>query len=144
MRDRAADRAARADRQVPHPLRRFSEQRDPPRDEGRELDRPLSRHRAEPDLSVTLLDVREARDPVQVHERRGTAQAEVEERHQALAAREDLRVAPVAAEQRERLVEARGGVVVELDGLHCSGVREPGLDREWPAPGAPRLRWINS
>src|SRR5216117_2728932 len=93
--------------------------RRPPRStQGRTLFPYTTLFRSEPHLPVMLLDVREARDPVQVHERRGTTQAEIEERHEALAAGEDLRVAAVAPEQRERLVEARGGVVVEFDGLH--------------------------
>ena len=117
--DRAADRAARPDRQVPHPLRRLPEEREPSRDHGRELDRPLTRHRAEPHLPVALLDVGEARDPAEVHERGRTAQAEVKERHEALAPGEDFRLAAVALEQRHGRLQARRGVVVERDGLHA-------------------------
>ena len=96
----------------------------------------LPRHRAEADLAVLLADVGERRDPVQVDERGGPRQAEVQQRHQALAAGQHLGVAAVAAQRRERLVEARGRVVLELGRFHCSEVLEVGSDRGWPEIGA--------
>src|SRR5207302_5699941 len=76
------------------------------------------------------------RDPVQVDQRGRPRQAEVQQRHEALAAGQHLGVAAVAAERLERLVEALRGVVLELGRFHCTDVLEAGLDRGWPEKDA--------
>src|SRR6266511_3806873 len=90
----------------------------PPMVDGGELDRALARHGAEPDLAVVLADVGEARDRVQVDERRGPGEAEVHERHEALAAGQELGAAAVAREERDRLLDGLGSVIVEPRRFH--------------------------
>ena len=63
--------------------------------------------------AVGFLHRVETADPVQIHENAGIHEPEVEERPQALAARDRPRGAAEAREQLERRVEAVGGVVVE-------------------------------
>src|SRR5437870_1921439 len=80
--------------------------RQPPAHDRRELDRPLPCHRAEAHRAVLLADVVEPRDRVEVDQRARPAEAEVEQRHQALAAGQELGVAAVAREQRDGLLDA--------------------------------------
>src|SRR5947207_13838583 len=96
----------------------LGEQRNALGDLRRELDRPLSRHRADPHLAVVRADVRERGNPVEIDQRRGPAQAEVQERDQALTAGQDLGLAAVAGEQGQRLVDGRRRVVIELGWFH--------------------------
>src|SRR5438552_5162101 len=115
----------------------LGEQRNALGDLRRELDRPLSRHRAqlygngcgEPGLSRgwramgrTWLrldaDVRERRDSVEVDQRRGATETEIQERDQTLPARENLRFAAVTGQQRQCFVHARWRKIVELGWLH--------------------------
>src|SRR6266508_86182 len=114
----APDGPAGADRQVPHEGGRFGQERQPPPYDGRELDGALAGHGAQADYAVLFPDVRQARDRVQVDERGGPAQAEVEERHQALPPGQELGLAAVTREKRHRVLDGRGGVVVEGYRLH--------------------------
>ena len=117
----AADGPARADREVAHERGRLGQEGQPLSDDGGELDRPLARHGPEPHVPVVLADVGEARDRVQVDEGRGPGHAEVHERHQALAAGQELGLASVAREQGNGLLHGRGPVIVEPYRLHGRG-----------------------
>src|SRR4029453_4825768 len=83
-----------------------------------ELDGALPGHRAERDRAVVLAHVGQRRDAVHVDQRGRPAQAEVQQRHQALAASQDLGVAAVAGEQGDGFVDGRRRVVVETRRLH--------------------------
>src|SRR5262249_4893367 len=107
---------------------------------GRKLDRALARHGAESDVAVVLTDVGERLDPVEIDQRGRPRQPEVQQRDEALPARQQLRLAVVAHEQRDSLVERDGCVVFEPRRFHWSGVREAGLGRGWPALDAGWLR----
>src|SRR5262249_33505734 len=100
--------------------RRLRQKRNALGDDRREFDRALTGHRAEPHLPVALLYIRERRDAVEIDERRRPTQAEVEQRHQALAAGQDLRYAVLTREQRERFVHRLRRVIVELRGFHAT------------------------
>ena len=79
---------------------------------------------------------------VEVDEHRRADQAHVEQRHEALAAREQLRLAPARREQGDRLRGGGGTSVAEGSGLHRDGImpRRPARRRPRPrcrrAPGA--------
>src|SRR5947199_759741 len=71
---------------------------------------------ADQEEAALLPDVFEAGDAADVHQVAGGAEPELEERQEALAAGEDLGVAAlgaVAREERERLLQGLGCVVVE-------------------------------
>ena len=82
----------------------------------------LARPPADLQEAALLLDVLEARHPVDVDEVSGRAQPELEERQEALASREHLGVA-VSAEELDRLGERAGSVVVERSRDHALSFR---------------------
>src|SRR3990172_3348067 len=103
---------------MPAEPRRFCEERQPLANNGRDLDRALSRHRAEVNRPVAFLDISETVDPIQVDESGGPAQPKVQKRHEALAAGQDLRVSTIPGEQSDGLLDTRRSMVVEFRGLH--------------------------
>ena len=101
--------------------------------ERRSLDRPLGRHGADGEPAVRLADVVEVGDPAEVEQQLRTREPHVEQRHQALAAGQDLGLARrVAASSETRLGHRVGGGVFEGRRLHAgllrrqSGVRGAG------------------
>ena len=86
--DRAADRAAVADRRVGDVGDGAGEQRPATRDDARALERRLAGERADAQRPARPPHGREVVDPVEVHDRRRAREAEVEQRHERLAARE--------------------------------------------------------
>lgn len=83
------------------------------------LERRLAGAAAEHEMAALFANVLEAGDSADVHQVAGASQAELEQRQQALSAREDLGlVVAVAAEQRHRLVERLRRVVVKSCGNH--------------------------
>src|SRR5919197_1516803 len=116
-----------------HESGRLAQEWQPLPDDRRELDAPLAGHGAESNGPVILADVGEACDRVQVDQRRRPRQPEVHERHEALTAGQQLRLAAIACEHRDRLFERSWRVILELDGFHgCE------------APSGCRARWIIS
>ncbi len=91
----------------------------------------LARHRADAQAAIGRFDAGQRIDPIQVDEHGGTREPEVQHGHQALAARERLRFVAVLREQRERLLDAFRGEVLERRRLHdrasrISSKRRPG------------------
>src|SRR4029077_12566008 len=76
--------------------------------------------RACPDLNqiASRADAGQARNPRDVDEHLGLAQSKLHERHQAVAAGDELPRALRGAQLRDRVVERRGAVVLELRGYH--------------------------
>jgi hypothetical protein len=94
---------------------RLREQRPVVGDQAGALERSLPGQRPDAQDALAAAQIGERVDPVEVDEPARPREPEVEQRHQALAARERARV---IAEQRERLVEGVGGDVLERRGLH--------------------------
>ena len=84
-------------------------------------ERLLAGQRADPELAVALLDAPEACHAVDVHQDGGLQDAELHQRHEALAAREHARIV-AAREQVEHLVDRLGRVVDEAGRLHQTAV----------------------
>ena len=81
----------------------------------------MAAERADPQRAVAVLAVvAEAGQVVDVDEQRGGGEAQLEQRHEALAAREHLGVVAVLGEQRDRLVEGARRRVAEAGGVHAS------------------------
>jgi hypothetical protein len=113
VREAPAEGAAVSNRHVADLRGRLGKQRASPRDERVALYAAVADERSDRQPRVRFLHLGEAADAVHVHENGRPHQPEVEERPQALAARERLGVAPEACEQLERLLEAPGSVIVE-------------------------------
>jgi hypothetical protein len=109
----AADRAAVADGGVPDPRERRREERGALAHERVALGGTLTSERADVEPAAVLADGLELGQPGEIDEGRRRREAQVEQRSEALAPGERLGVAPVARQQRERLLEARRAVVVE-------------------------------
>ena len=77
----------------------------------------LADHRAEPDPSICAYDAVEIRDAAEVHQLGGRCQAEVEQRDEALASGDHLRLG-IAGDHLHRLGEIARGGVPELGRLH--------------------------
>ena len=82
------------------------------------LQRRFARAPSDAQHPALFLDVLEARDLADVDEVTGLTQAELEERQQALATREDLCVLGIFPEKRNRLRERGWCVVVEAGRDH--------------------------
>jgi hypothetical protein len=113
VRKAPSESAAVSDRHVADLCSRLGKQRTRTRDRRIPLDAAMADERAEREHRVGLLHVVKAADPVQIDENARLGQSEVEERPQALAAGEWLRIAAEAGEQRDRFLDALGSVVVE-------------------------------
>ena len=127
----AADGGAVPDQRVGDHLGGVQQDRIAGRDDRAPLSSADLRHqRADAQEAAVLADRVKARNAADVHDVRRRRQPQLEHRQQALAARHDLGVVELA-EQRERLVEAAGGMIVELRGNHSSSFtgRAP-----WPGP----------
>ena len=119
VRDRAADRPARADLRMPDVAYRLGEERPAaqrPRPSARD------RHGARARRSAARRRPRAGRQatptPFRSTSRVRPREPEVEQRHEALAPGEHLHVLVLTREQREQLVELPRGVVGERRGLH--------------------------
>ena len=86
---------------------------------GRALEGGLTRDRADLDAAVRG-DALEPVHAVDVDQDSGNGQAHVHERHETLAAGQDLRLVAVLAERRDDLVDGLGGDVPERGGLHAT------------------------
>src|SRR5207302_868796 len=78
----------------------------------------VARHGADDETAALAPDSRQGFDVVDVDQPRRPGQAEVHQRHQALAAREQLALIAMSGQQLERLVLGARVVVLELRGLH--------------------------
>ena len=118
MRDRPAERAAVADLEVADERGRPREQRHRGRDLRARLDLGLRRARADPQLAGVPLDAAQLGDATDVDEVVEHREPQREHRHQALAAREHLRALAEPRDERDRVGQRRGRVVLERRGLH--------------------------
>jgi hypothetical protein len=82
------------------------------------LDLGVAGHRADPHRLGVGADVGQLRQPVDVDQVRRRGQAHVQQRHQALPARQDLAVVAGVVEDRERLLDGGGAVVLERGWFH--------------------------
>ena len=115
---RAAERAAVADLPVADERDGLREQRNPLADHGRRLQRRVPRQRPDAHHAVAGDDAIEPGNPVDVDDRRRPQEPHAQERHQALPAREQPRVAVEARERRQRLLRRRRREVLERGRLH--------------------------
>src|SRR5581483_6083032 len=122
VRDAPADGAAVADGAVPDVADGVNEERAVARHKRRALRVALADERAEAELAGRgiLGDGGEAGDVVDVDDQLRPREPEVQERDEALAAREDLRVVSVRREEGERLCLRRRRAVLEARGLHVT------------------------
>ena len=96
--------------------------------------------RADPEAAVgVLLVVVEAGQVVDVDEQLGAGEPELHQRHQALAAGQDLGLAVALLEQRDRLLEAAGHLVAEPGRVHVRASR-----RAVPAPSRTRASGVGA
>ena len=102
--------------------RRLREQRDACRDDGIELEPPVTAERADHEAAVVVRDLVELRETVDVDERCRPGEAQVHQRNQALPAGDHsgLRL----RDGFERFLHRRGADVVERRRLH--DVDDPG------------------
>ena len=101
------------------PLKEFPfVDRQPPPDDVRALQRVLSREGADGHARLQRPHVGQLGHAVDVHQHLGPGQAEIQERDQALSARQDLRPVPVLGEQADGLVDLVGRDVLEARRLH--------------------------
>ena len=112
MREAAAERAERADPHVADQRGRLRQDRTVAGDVGRFDERRVACQRAEAKPTGVCLHATE-RKVVDVDDHARAREAIVQQRHQALAAGEDLHVVAMVAELLQRLVERRGGEIVE-------------------------------
>ncbi len=82
------------------------------------LEGDVAGQRADPELAVGRTEPVELADPVDVDQDRGPRQTEVHRRHEALAARQHLRLVTMLRQQVERLVDRPRSVVLEGCWLH--------------------------
>src|SRR4051794_17360974 len=78
----------------------------------------MTRERTDRDRVARVADVREVVETPHVDEQRGPRKAQPQEREQRMAACEDLRVV-ATAEQRDRMLDRLGNLVVERSRDHC-------------------------
>ncbi len=122
MGDRAADRPPVADLRIADMAREIDEARVVV-DDDRVL-HDLAVRRASPDaeLVVRLHDAVETGDVLDVHQQRRLGEPELDQRDQAVAAGEDLRLSFAVLEDPQRFVQASRTDVVELTGDHRAAV----------------------
>ncbi len=92
----------------------------------------MADERAEPQPAVRFADEVEFVQPVDVDQDTRPQHAEIQQRHEALAAGQELGIAAVARQQRHRLGKARGPMIIEWRRLH------PRLDIALPSSAAAR------
>src|SRR6185437_9245055 len=98
---------------------RRGHQRVPARQQRRALQVGVAAERADPQRAVAVLAVvAEAGQVVDVDEQRGGGETQLEQRHEALPAREHLGVVAVLGQERDRLVEGARRRVAEAGGVH--------------------------
>ncbi len=118
MTQRAAERAAIADLPVADEGDGFREQRDPLADHRGCLQCGVARQRPDAHHTVTRDDAIEPRDPVDIDNCRRPQESHAQERHEALPAGKQPRVAGEALEGGERLLRRRCREVLERGRLH--------------------------
>ena len=116
--DAAADGAAVADRRMADQAERLEQERRPLGDERRALGSALAHGRADAQAGAVGGNLRELGEARDVDHDLGRREPEVEDRHEALTAREHRAVSRMARAQRERLGERRRREVAERGGLH--------------------------
>jgi hypothetical protein len=82
------------------------------------LDGVLTGEGADDHAAVVRANVREIGDAIDVDQRLGMREPEIEQRDEALAARQDLGAIPVIREQAERFVDGTRSEVLESRRLH--------------------------
>ena len=117
VRDRTADRAAVAHLRVADPGGGLPDQRAVLREHRIAHELCVPRERADRDPVAVVADVAQLVEPADVDEQRRTREAQAHERNERVPAGEELRVL-VAAEQRDRLVDAPRALVLESGGDH--------------------------
>ena len=117
MGDGAADRAAVAHLDVADVSERLGEDRESLR-ERRFQHLPVRRERADRDPAVPVADAAQLGEPADVDQPVRGSDAELEERQQGLAARDQLGAAGVLREQPQGVVKALGARVLECGGDH--------------------------
>jgi hypothetical protein len=131
VRDRAAERAAVADRRVGHGLRRLGEQTGVRLDQVGGHDLVVRRHRADDQGVAVLTDAAHLLDPTDVDEDGRVGEPQPQQGDQRLTAREDLAVLAGLGQRRDGLVDRRGPHVVELGGDHWA---PPAVVSVWAPP----------
>ena len=117
----AADGPAVPDLEVPDPRERVGQERRVPGGERAPLHGALSGHRPDGEAAGPDPDVRQLRDAVEVDQPLGRGEAHVQERDEALAPGEELRLVAVLRELGDGLVDRADGRVLEDGGLHSRG-----------------------
>ena len=120
VRDRAADRAEVADDRIGDLRRRLAQDRIAVAQELRALARLVPHERADPECASVLGERVEAGDPVDVDEHLRRGEAQLQERDEALPARQHLRLVAALGEDCERLVERFCCHVVERCRVHAA------------------------
>ena len=126
MREAAHRRPAVADGRVGDVDERLPQQRQGVEGPVVALDGGVAGRGAHADTAAADLDPVEAADVVDVDQVGGRGEAHRQQRHQALAAREDLAVGPDLGQHVEGLLERRRPVVDERRRLHESHPPSPG------------------
>ena len=127
VRDRAADRAAVAHLWVADERGGLSDQRAVLREHRIADELRVPGERADRDPVAVLADVAQLVEPADVDEQRRAREAQAQQGNERVPARQELRVL-VAAEQRDRLVDRPGPLVLEGGGDHA-----PALAAAWTA-----------
>ena len=121
MRDAATDGAPVPDLPVSDERRGEHRERPPLRDERRDLELVRPCHRTEDEAAVVVLaHVRQVADPIEIDQQRGLREAKGQQRHQTLAAGEQLRLVAAGGEGSDRLLDRGRCRVLELGRLHRS------------------------
>src|SRR5215217_5634970 len=118
MGDAPADGASVADLRVADVTDRLGEERHISDDAPVALDGAVAGHRADGVAAVALVDVAKRTYSIQVYQPRRTRQPHIQQRDQALPARQDLGVAVRVAQRVQGLVEGSRGDVGERGWLH--------------------------
>nr|CAI0337328.1 hypothetical protein SHINE37_41182 [Rhizobiaceae bacterium] len=133
MADAAAERAAIAHRQMRNMMHGIVQDRDVPVHERIRRRHAVPDRRPDAQTFAVFLDTVEAGDAVDVDQDRGLHQAEIDHRHEALAARDDLAVAARGGKGFGGLGCRCRGEIVEGRRLHFAAVRRKGACRHRPA-----------
>ena len=119
LRQRAADRAAVADRGIGDHLLGVDEDREVPGEQLGLEQLAVAGHRPDPDLPVRLPDVGELVEVVDVDQALGVGEPQLHHRQQAVPAGQDAGLGPVALEQLDRVLHAGRPLVLDRPGcLH--------------------------
>src|SRR5262249_48276021 len=105
--------------QVPNPAQRLAQQGQFRGDQRVEFEAPLTGHRPDPDDLALFFDIGEPDNPIEVNDRSGLREPKIHHRHEALSAGQHPRLAVIALEDRQRLINRSGGVVFEFGRLHA-------------------------